>query len=95
MVIAHEAEYRPDDEESAALRTISTRIGGKQVSTDPPRVIVDVREFRSALPSLLHADNFEVMPVTISIGDYILTPEIAVERKSIPDLIGSFNSGRL
>lgn len=29
------------------------------------------------------------------IGDYILTPEICVERKSISDLIGSLNSGRL
>lgn len=29
------------------------------------------------------------------IGDYILTPDICVERKSISDLIGSLNSGRL
>lgn len=28
-------------------------------------------------------------------GDYILTPEICVERKSIADLIGSLFSGRL
>jgi len=29
------------------------------------------------------------------VGDYILTPEICVERKSLSDLIGSLNSGRL
>ena len=29
------------------------------------------------------------------IGDYILTPEIGVERKSVSDLIGSLNNGRL
>lgn len=29
------------------------------------------------------------------IGDYILSPEMCVERKSISDLIGSLNSGRL
>ena len=29
------------------------------------------------------------------VGDYILTPDICVERKSISDLIGSLNSGRL
>ena len=29
------------------------------------------------------------------VGDYILTPEICVERKSISDLIGSLASGRL
>jgi len=32
---------------------------------------------------------------SIQVGDYILTPEICVERKSISDLIGSLNSGRL
>lgn len=59
------------------------------------QVIVDMREFRSTLPSLLHASNLLVIPATLTIGDYILTPEICVERKSIPDLMSSFNSGRL
>lgn len=54
-----------------------------------------MREFRSSLPSLLHAAHIEVIPVTLGIGDYIITPEMAVERKSIADLISSFNSGRL
>jgi DNA excision repair protein ERCC-4 len=35
------------------------------------------------------------MVFSFQIGDYILTPEICVERKSISDLIGSLNSGRL
>lgn len=54
-----------------------------------------MREFRSSLPSLLHASNLLVIPVTLTVGDYILTPDICVERKSIPDLVSSFNSGRL
>ena len=29
------------------------------------------------------------------VGDYILTPDICVERKSVPDLVGSLNNGRL
>ncbi|KAI5476750.1 DNA repair protein rad16 [Pseudohyphozyma bogoriensis] len=97
MVIPHEAEYRPGEEEdSATLRPINSRVaGGRIVKTAPPKVIVDVREFRSSLPSLLHAGSFEVVPTTISIGDYIITPEMCVERKSLPDLISSFNSGRL
>lgn len=33
-------------------------------------------------------DNWQV-------GDYILTPDICVERKSLSDLIGSLNNGRL
>jgi DNA excision repair protein ERCC-4 len=29
------------------------------------------------------------------VGDYILSPNICVERKSLSDLLGSFASGRL
>ncbi|CAD5126028.1 DgyrCDS14204 [Dimorphilus gyrociliatus] len=59
------------------------------------KIIVDVREFRSKLPSVLHKKNITIEPATIEIGDYILTPEICVERKSLSDLIGSLNNGRL
>lgn len=59
------------------------------------QVIVDMREFRSTLPSLLHAARLLVIPATLTVGDYILTPDICVERKSILDLVSSFNSGRL
>nr|CAG4638335.1 EOG090X03DI [Cyclestheria hislopi] len=58
-------------------------------------VVVDMREFRSELPSLLHRRGIDILPVTIEVGDYILTPDICVERKSLSDLIGSLNSGRL
>lgn len=54
-----------------------------------------MREFRSSLPSMLHRQGVEVKPATLTVGDYILSPTMCVERKSIPDLIGSFNSGRL
>lgn len=54
-----------------------------------------MREFRSTLPSLLHAAKMVVIPATLTVGDYILTPDICVERKSVPDLVQSFNSGRL
>lgn len=75
----------------------STRRGGgcQEKSSLIPRVIVDMREFRSELPSLLHKRGMDIEPVTLEVGDYILTPEICVERKSISDLIGSLNSGRL
>ncbi|KAL1747983.1 hypothetical protein HDZ31DRAFT_79987 [Schizophyllum fasciatum] len=79
------------------IKTISTRIAGgrREITTEPSRVIVDMREFRSTLPSLLHASNLLVIPATLTVGDYILTPDICVERKSLADLVSSFNSGRL
>ncbi|KAJ5758907.1 hypothetical protein N7520_006063 [Penicillium odoratum] len=80
------------------LRTVNTRIagGGRLAATaSPPLVVVDVREFRSALPSLLHGNNTIVVPVQLTVGDYILSPDICVERKSVQDLMQSLRNGRL
>lgn len=85
-------------DQEAFLRTVNTRIagGGRLAATSsPPIVVVDIREFRSALPSLLHGRNMQIVPCQLTVGDYVLSPEIAVERKSISDLISSFKSGRL
>jgi DNA excision repair protein ERCC-4 len=87
-----------DDPQEVFLRTINTRIagGGRLAATaEPPRVVVDVREFRSSLPSLLHGRHTVVVPCMLTVGDYILSPDICVERKSIKDLISSFKNGRL
>ncbi|KAJ4249033.1 DNA repair protein RAD16 [Fusarium falciforme] len=87
-----------EDPEEAFLRTVNTRIagGGRLAATaEPPRVVVDVREFRSSLPSLLHGRSMIIVPCMLTVGDYILSPNICVERKSISDLISSFKDGRL
>lgn len=86
------------DPQESFLRTVNTRIagGGRLAATaEPPRVVVDVREFRSSLPSLCHGRNMVVVPCMLTVGDYVLTPNICVERKSIKDLISSFQDGRL
>ncbi|KDQ09302.1 hypothetical protein BOTBODRAFT_164970 [Botryobasidium botryosum FD-172 SS1] len=73
----------------------SRNASGQVISNEPQKVIVDLREFRSSLPSLLHKERLQVVPATLTVGDYILTPDICVERKSVPDLVQSFASGRL
>ncbi|QIX00543.1 hypothetical protein AMS68_006060 [Peltaster fructicola] len=86
------------DPQESFLRTVNTRIagGGRLAATaEPPRVVVDVREFRSSLPSLLHGRSMVVVPCMLTVGDYVLTPSICIERKSIKDLISSFQDGRL
>ncbi|CAB0034499.1 unnamed protein product [Trichogramma brassicae] len=102
MVISAEQDGKSEETTSTdhAIEEESnsnTRKGG--LKEDQPevvnKIIVDMREFRSELPSMLHQRGMEVEPVTITIGDYILSPDICVERKSIADLIGSLNSGRL
>ncbi|KAK6503617.1 hypothetical protein TWF481_008626 [Arthrobotrys musiformis] len=87
-----------EDSQDKFLRTLNTRIagGGRLVATsEPPRIIIDVREFRSSLPSLLHGKNITIVPCSLTVGDYILSPNICVERKSVKDLVSSFKDGRL
>lgn len=47
------------------------------------------------LSQLWFQANFEICPVTLEVGDYVLAPDVCLERKSLPDLIGSLASGRL
>ncbi|KAL6072820.1 DNA repair endonuclease XPF, variant 2 [Balamuthia mandrillaris] len=74
----------------------STRKGGRKlIPSSKGKILVDNREFRSALPSFLDKRGFEVIPCHLEVGDYILSPDVCVERKSISDLFGSMSSGRL
>ena len=96
LLLTHDA--RVDDPQEQFLRTINTRIAGGgrlKATAEPPRIVVDVREFRSSLPSLIHGRSIRIIPCQLTVGDYILTPEICVERKSVKDLIQSFANGRL
>jgi DNA excision repair protein ERCC-4 len=86
------------DPQEHFLRTVNTRIagGGRLTATaSPPVVVVDVREFRSSLPSLLHGRSMVIVPCMLTVADYVLSPTICIERKSVSDLISSFKSGRL
>lgn len=79
-------------------RMKSSRIAGGQDFLNPMThdvVVVDMREFRAALPGLLYRYGVRVVPCMLTIGDYVITPDICIERKSIADLIGSFKNGRL
>ena len=85
----------PSAGSSAAVRN-TRRAGGQQLSTEKRlKVIVDLREFMSSLPSTLYAQNVVLNPVTLSIGDYLLSKCVCVERKAVPDLMSSLGSGRL
>ncbi|CAL8302324.1 unnamed protein product [Lota lota] len=102
MVVPEEREGREDTNldlarnlEAANATTNTRKAGGQDQPSEPSRVIVDMREFRSELPSLLHRRGLDIEPVTLEVGDYILTADTCVERKSVSDLIGSLQSGRL
>lgn len=60
-----------------------------------PRILVDKRELRSLLPGALFFGGFNVIPMFLEHGDYIISDDIAIERKSIQDLLNSLKNRRL
>uniref|UniRef100_A0ACD5ZPR0 Uncharacterized protein n=1 Tax=Avena sativa TaxID=4498 RepID=A0ACD5ZPR0_AVESA len=75
--------------------SLTRKAGGRRPTEKDMQVIVDMREFMSSLPNVLHQKGIRIIPVTLEVGDYVLSPLICVERKSISDLFQSFASGRL
>ncbi len=59
------------------------------------RIIADERERKSGIPELLKSVGINLEIKTLLVGDYIVQPEIVVERKSISDLVSSIFDGRL
>jgi DNA excision repair protein ERCC-4 len=59
------------------------------------RIVVDERERQSGIPDELVRLNVVVDFAQLKIGDYIVAPDSAVERKSIRDLVKSIYDGRL
>ncbi|KAK9667951.1 hypothetical protein RND81_13G023200 [Saponaria officinalis] len=84
-----------ETQSSVAQNSLTRKAGGRKEAEKETQVIVDMREFMSSLPNVLHQKGMRIIPVTLEVGDYILSPLICVERKSIQDLFGSFQSGRL
>ncbi|XP_045675527.1 DNA repair endonuclease XPF [Phyllostomus hastatus] len=102
MVVPEEREGRNETNLDLVRGSVSTGVpidsrkaGGQEQKGTQQTIVVDMREFRSELPSLIHRRGIDIEPVTLEVGDYILTPDMCVERKSISDLIGSLNNGRL
>ena len=75
--------------------SMDTRVGHGLRSGDNRDIVIDVREFRTTLPSQLHRAGFRLAPHQVYVGDYVLSDQVAVEKKSKPDLVGSLNNGRL
>ena len=61
----------------------------------PSRVVADERERASGVPDELSKLNVRVYFSRLPVADYVLNPEIAVERKSVRDLVSSVYDSRL
>ncbi|QSL66587.1 hypothetical protein MERGE_000969 [Pneumocystis wakefieldiae] len=96
MAILLTEEKNNSNSEPLLSKPINIRIeeGFKSMaSTESSRVYI--REFRSPLPSLLYNYHVDIIPCQLTVGDYILSSSLCVERKTIKDLIVSLNNGRL
>ena len=59
------------------------------------RIVADEREKNSQVPNLLKIMGVFVDYEQLAVGDYIVSPETVIERKTIYDLISSVYDGRL
>jgi DNA excision repair protein ERCC-4 len=59
------------------------------------RIVADEREKNSQIPNLLKTMGIFVDYKQLPVGDYIVSSETVIERKTIYDLIGSVYDGRL
>jgi len=53
------------------------------------RIYADYREKNSGIPDLIKEKGVIVILDNLSVGDYVISSEIAIERKSVEDLISS------
>jgi len=61
----------------------------------PARVVADEREKASGVPEELSKLNVRVYFSRLPVADYVLNPELAIERKSVRDLVSSVYDSRL
>src|SRR5919205_2587251 len=61
----------------------------------PVRIVVDEREKGSRIPTLLRQAGAIIDFAQLKVGDYVVSPETAIERKTVRDLISSIYDGRL
>lgn len=75
MVVPEYQDGKSDDSlikfQKVPVVVANTRQAGGQQDGDTgvvPKIIVDIREFRSDLPCLIHRRGIEVVPVTITVN---------------------------
>ena len=61
----------------------------------PTRVDADEREKASGVPAELSKQNVRVYFSKLPVGDYVLSPDIAVERKTVKDFVSSIYDSRI
>lgn len=67
----------------------------KYVKSDKPIVFADVRESHSEVAEFLRRKGADVREIMLEIGDYLISDQIVIERKTASDFLASLIDGRL
>ncbi|MFH0961397.1 MAG: DEAD/DEAH box helicase [archaeon] len=84
-------------EERAANKTLFPFIKTDEDAQEPvqPKILADSREIPSGLVAILKNQNFALEISALSVGDFIISDSIAIERKTALDFVSSIIDGRL
>lgn len=63
----------------SAIVEDTRKAGGQSAVKTPSKIVVDMREFRSDLPCLIHKRGIEVVPVTITVKYFLTGPHILIK----------------
>ena len=89
-------EHCTEASEMTSTQDQMNHIWPKRKESHSSTIIVDEREFRSSLPfQLFRIGKASIIPRTLFCGDYVLSDDVVVERKSAADLDASLTNGRL
>lgn len=58
-------------------------------------ILVDTREFNSAVVKELSRMGYKINSEQIDVGDYVLSDRVGIERKAVDDFVSSLKDGRL
>jgi ERCC4-related helicase/ERCC4-type nuclease len=78
----------PDRDREHALMAQNWNVGEGMI-------LVDTREFNSAVVKELSRMGYKINSEQIDVGDYVLSDRLAIERKAVDDFISSLKDGRL
>ncbi|VDN55404.1 unnamed protein product [Dracunculus medinensis] len=97
LLIPREYDTARETTNCLNLAKSSRNAGGRiePEESENPKIIIDMREFNCELPTILYKRGIDLVPATLEVGDYILAPDVAVERKALDDLVQSLHSGRI
>jgi len=59
------------------------------------KIIIDHRDARGVLPRMLYDLGLEIDTQTLEVGDFIISEDVVVELKKVPDFVNSLLDGRL